>query len=168
MKLDCHCTISVTVVVRETEPDVAVTVMVDVPAGVPPVPLCELPPAPPLHPVNTANVSSKAHANHAPTNLGRATRRDFLKIAMPQSNARSATRSRRRRGDHRSAGADRNSPDLSVVLMAIVVLALPVPAGIDRGLKVTVVPAGLPVAENVVGFAVAAPTVVRLMAKLAV
>jgi len=32
-----HCTVRMTVVVRETEPPVAVTVMVDVPAGVPPL-----------------------------------------------------------------------------------------------------------------------------------
>ena len=32
-----HCTVRMTVVVRETEPPVAVTVIVDVPAGVPPL-----------------------------------------------------------------------------------------------------------------------------------
>jgi hypothetical protein len=87
---------------------------------------------------------------------------------MPQPNARSAKKSRRRRGGHCSAGGDGKSPDLAVVLTAIVVLALLVLAGIDSGLKVTVVPAGLPVAENEMRFAVAAPRVVRLMAKSAV
>ena len=57
--------------------------------------------------------------------------------------------------------------DLRVVETDIAVLDAEVPDEMDGGLKLTLVAAGLPEAENVAAFCVEPPVVVRLIVKLA-
>ena len=81
-----YCTVSVTVVVRESDPDVAVTVIVEVPAGVPEVPPPPVDPRPPpVHPAKAAKVKPAPISKDALT-LPDSIRRDFTtRVASPRA-----------------------------------------------------------------------------------
>ena len=163
-----HCTVSITVVVREMDPDVAVTVMVDVPAGVPPgVPI---PDAFPVlaQPCNAAHASSTKPRKETPINF-----RCFNRFGFKSNSALPTARHKPKRSSKRGCGGESKGSDVGqpldrrvvVMVIAIGVLEGAVPDGTDGGPKVTLVPAGLPKAENMMVFPVGPPVVVRSIVK---
>jgi len=150
------------------DPDVAVTVMVDVPAGVPPgVPI---PAAFPVlaQPCNAAHASSTTPRKETPINF-RCFNRLGLKSKSVLPTARHKPKWRSKRGcGGESKGSEVGQPldrRVVVIVIAIGVLEGAVPGGTDGGAKVTLVPAGLPEAENVMVFPVGPPVVLRSIVK---
>lgn len=153
-----------TCVVRDTKPEVAVTVITCAPGGLG----GGAPPSPPLSPQPTAKAaipSNRASIPRAVYDVLFATLLPVTRVFVDINNiVPKRVNVNGHSGASRSDDDDGTEADV-VGPMAITVLAVTLPAGIVCGLKVTVLPGELPVAVNVVGFIVGLAVVVKLIVK---